>query len=151
QLVQVVERCIRKNPDERWGSCTELRAALAPFEDLHGRFFTPYASAAGGAVAAAPTGGLQTQSPPPPGATVAASGPPPGVSPMSRVPVAGGGETFSNELSGAPAQGQPTLAGGFSGGDFDDDYGRPQTNMGGGIGGLVAIAVVAVLLVGGGG
>jgi hypothetical protein len=160
QLVHVVERCVRKNPDERWSSCTELRQALEPFEDLHGRFFVPYASRSAGMAAAMPAGGLDTRSPPPPGATVASSGPPPsqgqqgqqgqqGMMALGRTP--SGGETFSSELSGAPSHGQPTLAGGFSGGNFDEDYGRPQSNMGGGIGGIVAIAVVGVALVGGGG
>ena len=159
-LVATVEKCMSKVPEERWNSCAELSAALAPYENLQGGHFVPYASRASGTAASRPEGGLQTTSPVPPGGTVASAGPPipagpppaakpPAAKPPSVPPVGQAGPTFSNELGGAPNR-APTLAGGFAGID-GDDYERPESTMGRGIGGLIAIGVVAVLLLGGGG
>jgi len=170
-LAAVVERCIKKNPAERFDSSAEMSAALEPFENLQGGFFVPFLSKSGStgrgtsAPASAPT--------PPPGATVASSGPPPmrppsappaaaGMAPPSSsasedvmvmgAGVAGAGPTFSSELSGAPAGAQPTIAGGGDWGAIGDELdSRPDSNMSSGKGGMLVIALVALGLIGGGG
>ncbi len=178
-LAAVVDRCIRKNPVDRFESSEAMSLALEPFENLRGSFFVPFLSKSG-------TTGRATAHPstPPPGATVASLGPPQmrppsgapapisapapaAIPPPARPPSssrsedvmvlgsagASAGPTFSNELTGAPPGASPTMASGGDWGSFgdDDDATRPDSNMGSGNGGFLIIALVALgALVGGG-
>ncbi len=172
-LAAVVDRCLKKSPADRFESSEAMSAALEPFENLQGAFFVPFLSKSG-------TTGRGTSAPrtPPPGATVASvgppqmrppSGPPPAAPAAAAVPTptpssksedvmvlgaagAGGGPTFSSELSGAPPGASPTMAtGGDWGGLGDESDLRPDSNMGSGKGGFLVIALVALAVVAGGG
>lgn len=84
-LVEVIARCLRKNPVERWGSCDELSRALAPYENRNNGIYS-----VAGASASAPGGPGRTVASagtPPPGATVAS---PSGMPPAGASPTMGG-------------------------------------------------------------
>ncbi len=133
ELVAIVERCLKKNPDERFQTARELSAALAPFEQT-GTVVMP---AAGAAVHT-----LAPNSPTPPpntiggGATVVTGGSP-GVA------------------AGSFSRGQTQLSDNqdWSLGDVDEQ--RPPSSLGGGSSsggskmGLI-IGLVLLLLAGGG-
>jgi len=177
-LIEVIARCLRKNPTERWNSCDEMSNALAPYENRNNGVYSI------GAEASSPSGPGRTMastgSPtPPPGATMASPsgapigtgptmaglGAPPGVqSPapagigaaptfMGGTPTgAGGSPTWSNEFQGQAAS-APTLGGGASFGLSDELIERrPDSSLGsGGKGGTIVLLVVLLALLGGGG
>src|SRR5690606_16222889 len=84
-LIAVVDRCLAKDPNERFASCSELSAALAPFEQLG----APLPAMASHTHAPPMTSGPMTGAPPhlPPQqvATVITGGPPPSSLPPQQV------------------------------------------------------------------
>ncbi len=94
-LIQVIDRCLRKNPLERWGSCDELSQALLPYENHNNGIYT-----IAGAAASTPSG---------PGRTVASVGPPSTPTPPPGATVASAGSYPPAAPSGGAA---PTMMGG---------------------------------------
>ena len=166
-LVEVVARCIRKNPAERWGSCQELYEALAPFENLQGAPWVPASataistgapppvpavspSAVGATVIGGPsqvggasishTPGAQAQRPPlaPSAPTLGTQGTP-----------AATGPTWSSQLPSS-VQSAPTVGGIGSFEGVTDDR-RPDRNIGSGGGKGLLIGVLALVVAGAGG
>jgi eukaryotic-like serine/threonine-protein kinase len=143
-LIEVVARCLKRDPQQRWQSAQQLHDALAPFENLSGGVFTPMTS--GPPKGATMASAHMPAGTPPPGATVAAQ-----ASAGIQAPAPGpqGAPTWSNQVSGTP-QAAPTIAGPSSW-TVNDDYGRPESLSGGGNGMLIGVVVVIVLgLIGGG-
>ena len=142
-FVEVVARCLKRDPRHRWQSAQELHDALAPFENLDAGVFTPMNTAPprGGTMASAHT----PAGTPPPGGTIASAAP----IAASAPPPQAASPTWSNQMSGTP-QGAPTIAGPSSW-TVNDDYGRPESLSGGGNGMLIGVIVVIVLGVIGGG
>jgi serine/threonine-protein kinase len=176
-LIDVIARCLRKNPAERWQSCDELSAALAPYENRNNGIYTVE-----GASASSPSGPGRTMasagSPtPPPGLTMGSPTPPPmgagptmgglgggpgGMLGQPPGPAIGTAPTFVGGIGTPPAGTSPTWTGNISpstasnsaptlGGGFalSDDHleRRPDSSLGGGGGKGGIIALVLVLLV----
>jgi eukaryotic-like serine/threonine-protein kinase len=141
ELIEVVARCLKRDPAHRWQSAQALHDALAPFENLDAGLFTPMRG--GGTVSTSAT--PPPPGTPPPGGTIAAAGVQSGPAPMP----GGGAPTWSNQISSSP-QAAPTI-GGPSSWTVDEDFGRPESLARGGNGMLIGIAVVIVLAVLGGG
>ncbi|MEM9460178.1 MAG: protein kinase [Myxococcota bacterium] len=98
-LVEIIARCLRKNPAERWDSCEQLSAALAPYENRNNGLYV-----VAGTSSSAPTGPGRTVASvgtptPPPGATVAS---PSGMPPLGAGPTGGG---LGGGLGGGPGSG----------------------------------------------
>jgi serine/threonine protein kinase len=154
-LVAIVDRCLLKDPEQRWPSAEALMEALRPYENRANGLYTPMDDEAGG------------HAPPRPGATIASSGPPPmrpGAAPtlMSagpNPPTLGGtntgvaaAPTWSGEMPGRPATSAPTLGGGDAFALSDAALNaRPESSMSGGGKGLVILGIVLALGVLGGG
>ncbi|MCA9649788.1 MAG: serine/threonine protein kinase, partial [Myxococcales bacterium] len=167
-LVQVIARCLRKNPAERWGSCEEMSQALLPYENRNNGVYT----VAGAVGAAAPQGPGRTVAsvgvPTPPPSMMAAgptmtglgapsSATPPGIGAaptfVGGAPTAGGNSpTWSNEFTGA-AGSAPTMGADASFGLADEQLERrPDSSLGGGgKSGTIVLVVVLLALLGGGG
>ncbi|MCA9711664.1 MAG: serine/threonine protein kinase, partial [Myxococcales bacterium] len=177
-LVEVIARCLRKNPAERWGSCEELSAALAPYENLNNGVFTVAGAASGPSGPSGPGRTMASAGPPgPPMGTMASAGPvsmgagptigglgaPPGVHPpgsspgtaptfMGGAPAGvGNSPTWSNEFQGT-AGSAPTIGGGGFALSDEQIERRPDSSLGGGgKGGMIVLIVVLLALAGGGG
>jgi hypothetical protein len=163
-LIAVIDRCLAKEKEQRFGSCAELSAALAPFEQLGAPL-----PAIGGAMTQAPMTAVPLTNapisqPPQQGATMITGGPPPGHQPQQHTLITGGPPPPSGPggtLGPAPQKAtwsseiaKPTGA--------DDSWSlgggatetRPPTTLsgsssGGGGKGLI-IGLVVLLLIGGG-
>jgi serine/threonine protein kinase len=156
-LIAVIDKCLAKDPNERFASCSELSAALAPFEQLG----APLPAMASHTHAPPMTSGPMTGAPPhlppqqvatvitggpPPSslppqqvATVITGGPPPGPQPMINKP------TWSGEIAGHGAEESWSL-GGSAGAST-----QPPAPISSGGGGKGLLLVLLLLLVGGGG
>ena len=162
-LIEVVDRCLAKDPNQRYQSSAELSAALAPFENLGVALPAMPATQTVAPMTAAP---MSTPPGPNPVATVITGGPPTSQPPQATV-ITGGpppqsGGTF------VPQPGKPTWSGEIGRPAGADDSwslgGAPpdptppstlsganaSTGGGGGSKGLI-IGLVALLLIGGGG
>ncbi|MDC0670282.1 protein kinase domain-containing protein [Nannocystis radixulma] len=92
-LIAVIERCLAKEPGDRFASCSELSAALAPFEQLGAPLPAMASHTHAPPMTSAPMTGGPSSLPPPqatgPVATVITGGPPPtshpGVAPVATV------------------------------------------------------------------
>ncbi|MCA9719960.1 MAG: serine/threonine protein kinase, partial [Myxococcales bacterium] len=129
-LVAVVERCLRKNPDERFQSARELQAALAPFEQ-QGAIIMP---AAGAAVHT-----LAPNSPTPPHSLAPASG--------GGATVIGGGPSFAGPGSLAGAGGGRTQLSDEQSWSIGVTDERPPSSLGGGRSGGSRIGLIIGLVV----
>ena len=160
-LVAIIDRCMAKSPDQRFGSCDELSQALAPYENRDNGIYV----VAGGRPAGPPKPGATVASAPsnpPPGATVASAHtpmpgpsqtPPPGSPTFGSNPSGNSGSpTWTGSVSGPPGS-APTIgtgAGSFGGIETDFDA-RPDSNIGGGKGLLIGLVLLLVAGAGVGG
>ncbi|MEM7159042.1 MAG: protein kinase [Myxococcota bacterium] len=173
-LVAIIAKCLHKNPADRWASCDELSAALAPFENRNNGVYTVATDGS------SPTGPGRTVASastptPPPGSTVASpsgipmsptgmpspTGAPPsptgsGASPTvvggSPTGPGGGGQTWAPGFQGA-APSAPTVGGASSFSLSDDQLDRrPDSSLGGSSKtGMIVLIIVLLGILGGGG
>ncbi|MFZ6183247.1 protein kinase domain-containing protein [Nannocystis pusilla] len=160
-LVAVVERCLAKDANDRFASCSELSAALAPFEQLGAPLPAMASHTHAPPMTSAPMTGAPSSVPPPQASTVITGGPPPTSNPGFAPPVATvitGGPPVSQPPTFQPASNKPTWSGELGKPNLAEEswsLGRGEgtstqppmpTNSGGGKG----ILILVVLLVLGG-
>ncbi|MDC0718496.1 serine/threonine protein kinase [Nannocystis bainbridge] len=102
-LVAVVERCLAKEAGDRFASCSELSAALAPFEQLGAPLPAMASHTHAPPMTAMPMTGPPSSVPPPQASTVITGGPPPTSNPGFAPPVA-------TMITGGPPISQPPIA-----------------------------------------
>jgi hypothetical protein len=139
QLIEVVARCLKRDPAHRWQSAQALSDALGPFENLDAGVFTPMHT--GGTMAS--TGAVPAPTASPAGGTIASAPGHPG-HPSGPAAPASGAPTWSNQIAGSP-QAAPTLGAPASWTVNEEFGGRPESLSGGGHGILIGVVAVIVL------